>query len=207
MSTLFGLPLLLGLVAFLLGWLAAKIAAYIGARAAGLQAPKQDREIRALEANMRVAAKNAEEAVEKLNAKTLELDTLRASLDGMEQTLQFRDGELDDMRQAVKDESKKVVDLRRTLTERAEETIRANVNARDSETELSVLKAGASAMLDLVIPAEAEPAGTEGTGSLETEREELTNRLRALDEELAGAPGADESPPDHRSDDKYMSDC
>jgi len=211
MSTLFGLPLLLGLVAFLLGWLAAKIAAYIGARAAGVQAPKQDREIRALEANLRVAAKNAEEAVEKLSAKTLEFDTLRASLDGMEQTLQFRDGELDDMRQAVKDESKKVVDLRRTLTDRAEETIRANVSARDSETELSVLKAGASAMLDLAEPVEAEsvaaePVATEHPVSLAAEREELTNRLRALDEELGGASGAGESSRDGNAD-KYMSDC
>jgi len=211
MSTLFGLPLLLGLVSFLVGWLAAKFAAYVGARAAGLQAPKQDREIRALEANLRVAHKNAEGITEKLSAKTLELDTLRASLDGMEQTLQFRDTELGDMRQAVKDESKKVVDLRRTLTDRAEETIRANVNARDSETELSVLKAGASAMLDLVVPDEAEPATIESAGieppvSLAVERKELTNRLRALDEELAATSGTDESTRDDNAD-KYMSDC
>ncbi len=209
MSNLFGLPLLLGFVAFLLGWLAAKFAAYVGARAVGLEAPEQDHTIRALEANLRVVQKEAETTTEKLSASVDELETLRASLDDMEQTLEFRDTELDTMRQAVKQESKKVVELRRELTDHAEETIRATIIARDSETELSVLKAGASVVFDEV-------------NRLESERDELTNRLQAVDEgslnePMAGNPGIvdpgivdledDEADQTGRQADEYMPDC
>ncbi len=194
MSKLFGLPLQLSFVAFLIGWLAAKFAAYVSSRAAGLEVPEQDRMIRALEANLRVAKKDAGETTVRLAASTQALETLRASVDDLEQTVQFRDEELQDMRQAVKDKSAKVVELRRTLTDRAEETIRAKVSARDSETELSVLKAGATVMIDEF-------------DSLETEREELTNRLKALDEALSNDPNADESAQDGIQADQYMSDC
>jgi len=194
MSRLFGLPLLLGFVAFLIGWLAAKFAAYVGARASGLEAPEQDRMIRALEASLRVARKDAGETTIQLAATTQELETLRASINDLEQTVQIREEELQDMRQAVKDETAKVIDLRRTLTERAEETIRATVLARDSKTELSVLKAGATVMIDEV-------------DRLEAEREELTNRLKALDDQLSDDLHADESASDDLQADQYMSDC
>jgi len=197
MSNLFTMPLLLGFVAFLTGVLTAKFSAYVGARAAGIEVPEHHREIRSLEASLRVAQKDAEEAGEKLVASQQELETLQASLGEMEQTSQFHEEEIEDMRNAVKSESVKVADLRRTLTERAEETIRANAKARDSETELSVLKAGASAMYDEV-------------DRLEGEREELTNRLQALDEKLFDDPQADDSDQAAQDDlqtDQHMSDC
>jgi len=197
MSNLFTMPLLLGFVAFMVGVLTAKFSAYVGARAAGIEVPEHHREIRSLEASLRVAQKDAEEAGEKLVASQQELETLRASLGEMEQTSQFHEEEIEDMRNAVKSESVKVADLRRTLTERAEETIRANAKARDSETELSVLKAGASAMYDEV-------------DRLEGEREELTNRLQALDEKLFDDPQADDSDQAAQDDlqtDQHMSDC
>jgi len=199
MSKLFAVPLLFGFLAFLLGWVAAKLSAYAGARADGIEVPDHHRAIRALEAGLRVARKDAEATTEMLVASTQELETLQASLDDMEQTAQFHEDELDDMRQTVKSESKKVVELRRTLTDHAEETIRANASARNSETELSVLKAGASAMYDEV-------------DRLETEREELTNRLQVLSEESSGAPDAegpdaDESMQDGIQADQHMSDC
>jgi len=219
MSKLFAVPLLFGLLAFLLGWFAAKLSANAGARSDKIEVPDHHRAIRALEAGMRVARKDAEATTEMLVASTQELETLQASLDDMEQTAQFHEDELEDMRQTVKSESKKVVELRRTLTDHAEETIRANANARNSETELSVLKAGASAMYDEV-------------DRLETEREELTNRLKVLSEESPGAPdaedpdaedpdaedpdaedpcadesGTDESMQDGIQADQHMSDC
>jgi len=193
MSSLFGVPLLLGFVAFLVGWLAAKFAAYVGARAVGLEAPEQHHTIRALEASLRVAQKEVEATDDKLSTSMDELDTLRISFDEMEQTLEFRDTELDTMRQAVKQESKKVVELRRELTDHAEETIRANVMARDSETELSVLKAGATAVFDEVT-------------RLESERDELTNRLKALDEDVFDKPMIDEPGIDQPGVDKSGAD-
>jgi hypothetical protein len=88
----------------------------------------------------------------------------------------------------------KVNKLRRTLTDRAEETIRANAKARDSETELSVLKAGASAMYDEV-------------DRLESEQKELTNRLQVLDEESFDDDEADPSTQAELQSDSHMSDC
>jgi len=199
MSDLFGVPLVLAFVAFIVGWLAAKFAAYVGARAAGLEIPEHERTIRALEASLRVAKKDAAKAVEKLSTSTVKLDTLHVSTDELEQTIQFQEEELDTMRSAVKSESKKVAELRRTLTDRAEETIRANVIARDSETELSVLKAGSEAMFE-----DAE--------CIEAQREDLTNRLKAMDEKLPDTPEAEpieaeESERDDASADQYLSDC
>ena len=199
MSDLFGVPLVLAFVAFIVGWVAAKFAAYVGARAAGLEIPEHERTIRALEASLRVAKKDAAEAVEKLSTSTVKLDTLHVSTDELEQTIQSHKEELDIMRSAVKSESKKVAELRRTLTDRAEETIRANVIARDSETELSVLKAGSEAMFD-----DAE--------SIEAQREDLTNRLKALDERLPDTPETEqieteESERDDTPANQYLSDC
>ncbi len=199
MSDLFGVPLVLAFVAFIIGWVAAKFAAYVGARAAGLEIPEHERTIRALEASLRVAKKDAAEAVEKLSTSTVKLDTLHVSTDELEQTIQSQEDELDTMRLAIKSESKKVAELRRTLTDRAEETIRANVIARDSETELSVLKAGSEAMFD-----DAE--------CIESQREDLTNRLKALDERLPDTPETEqieteESERDDTPANQYLSDC
>jgi septal ring factor EnvC (AmiA/AmiB activator) len=194
MSKLFAVPLLFGFGAFLLGWVAAKFSANAGARADGTEAPDHHRAIRALEASLRVARKDAEATTEMLVASTQELETLQASLNDMEQTAKYHEDELEDMRETVKSESKKVVELRRTLTDHAEETIRANASARNSDTELSLLKAGASVMYDEV-------------GRLETEREELTNRLKALSEEPSGDPDADEPLQDGIQADQHMSDC
>lgn len=204
MSNLFTMPLLLGFVAFMAGLLTAKFSAYIGSRAAGNEVPEHHREIRSLEANLRVAQKDAEEANEKMLASKQELEALQASLEDMEQTSQFQAEELEEMRQAVKNESGKVAELRRTLTERAEETIRANVKARDSETKLSILKAGATAMHDEV-------------DRIESEREELSNRLKDLDEELLSISILEDSDRDDSVEDRlavqdgkadpHISDC
>jgi chromosome segregation ATPase len=199
MSNLFGVPLTLAFVAFMFGWLAAKFASYVGARAAGLEIPEHERTIRALEASLRVAKKDAAQAIEKLSTSTLKLDNLHMSTDELEQTIQFQEEELDTMRGAIKSESKKVAELRRTLSDRAEETIRANVIARDSETELSVLKAGTEALFD-------------NTECIEAQREDLTNRLKALDEMLpdeaeAALTETVDSEHENTPEDQYLSDC
>jgi chromosome segregation ATPase len=194
MSNLFTMPQSLGLVSFLVGVLAAKLLGYIGFRATDEEVPEHHRKIRSLEASLRVAQKDAEEAGKKLAETQGELETFQASLMDMEQASQSQDEELKDMRKAVKSESVKVNELRRTLTDRAEETIRANVKARDSETELSVLKAGSSAMYDEV-------------DRLENERKELTNRLQVLDKKSFDDDEADPSTQVELQSDSHMSDC
>jgi chromosome segregation ATPase len=194
MSNLFTMPLVLGLVSFLVGVLVAKILGYIGFRAVDEEVPEHHRKIRSLEASLRVALKDAEEAGKQLAETQEELETLQASLMDMEQTSQISEEELKDMHKAVKSERVKVNELRRTLTERAEETIRANVKARDSETELSVLQAGTSVMYDEV-------------DRLESERKELTDRLQVLDEKSFDDDEADPSTQAELESDSHMSDC
>jgi len=195
MSNLFGAPLLLGLVAFLIGWLAAKFSAYIGKRAIALEAPTQHRTIRGLEATLRVNKKDAEATTEKLLASTQELETLRKSLNDLEQTQQICEEEMECLRLAVKSESSKVVELRRNLTDHAEETIRARVVARDSKTELSVLKAGASVMSD------------ELSGIFEDGNDPEGDCIPALDEESVDVPNTDGSAPGSTQAKPFMSDC
>ena len=142
MSNLFAMPLVLGLVAFLIGWLTAKFSVYVGTRATEIEAPKHENEIRALEASLRVARKEAEENAEELSESTRQLYELRKTLETVAETSRFQQEELEQVRQNIKDETSKVVELRRELTDRAEETIRAQVSARDSKNELSLLKAG-----------------------------------------------------------------
>ena len=194
MSNLFGVPLLLGSVAFLTGWLAAKFSAYVGKRAAALDAPAQHGTIRELEASLRIVNKDAETTVKKLVASKQELETLRTSFNDMEQTQQIREEEMECLRLAVKTESKKVVELRRSLTNHAEETIRAKMVARDSETELSVLKAGASVMTDDLSDMFDDVDGPE------VDCDELTDRFPALMEESIGESNSDDS-------ESFMSDC
>jgi len=195
MSNLFGAPLLLGLVAFLIGWLAAKFSAYVGKRALALEAPAQHRTIRGLEATLRVAKKDAETSTEKLAASTQELETLRTSLNELEQTQQICEEEMECLRQAVKSESSKVVELRRNLTDHAEETIRARVSARDSKTELSVLKAGESVMSDELTDIFDDANDSEGYCN------------PAPGEESLDEPNTDGSAPGSTQAKTFMSDC
>ncbi|MAF83170.1 MAG: hypothetical protein QGH93_04370 [Gammaproteobacteria bacterium] len=83
MSELFAVPLLLGLVAFLIGWFVAKFSAYVGSRASGQDMPDNDHKIHALEASLRVSKKDAGEMTIRLDSSTQELQTLRASLDDL----------------------------------------------------------------------------------------------------------------------------
>ncbi len=195
MSNLFGAPLLLGFVAFLIGWLAAKFSAYVGRRAVALEAPAQHRTIRGLEATLRVAKKDVAEAADKLTASTQELEVLRSSLTEMEQTQRICEEEMVCLREAVKSESTKVVELRRNLTDHAEETIRARVSARDSKTELSVLKAGESVMSDELSDIFDDPDDPED------------DVFPALAEEMFDDPSSDDSTPDGQQAKPYMSDC
>lgn len=200
MSNLFGVPLLLGFVAFLIGWLAAKFSAYVGKRAADLEAPEQHSTIRQLEATLRIARKDAESATGKLAASTQELETLRVSFDDLEQTQQICEEELECLRQAVKSESTKVVELRRTLTDHAEETIRAVVSARESATELSVLKAGGTFASD-------ELSSMFDDDGLDAGCEELNDHLLAAVEEATSEPTKNDSVSRGPAAEPYMSDC
>ncbi len=164
MSASFAFPLIVGVGAFIIGWIAAKISSYFSRRAATFETPDQHHQIRSLEASLRVAQKKADESIEKFTTIAAELDDLCEKHEAAEQLLNRRDVELCDQKQVISDETAKVRSLRVELADRAEQKIRAEYTARQAETELSVIQAGSAAMSDEV-------------DRLASEHETMSNRL------------------------------
>ena len=143
-----------------------------GAAAPGSRGDKAQHRIRALEADLRIAQRKAEEAELALERHREETDAVRQELAGdAEMRWRSATSEVARLRQSLSDECAKTQSLRLELTDRAEQTIRASVRVKDAETELSVARAGSDAVLDQI-------------QRLAAEREELTGRLRALQAEV-----------------------
>lgn len=138
-----------------------------------------DRRVRGLEADLRVTNKNLTKSDEQLNASKEELAALTGTLKDIQSALDERTKELEEAKQQLRTECGKTNSLRQDLSGRAEETIRAEVHARQAEVELSVLKAGTTAIHEEV-------------DRLSAERQELTGRVRQLEDEFLGNSALDE---------------
>lgn len=166
MSNDFGMPLVIGIVAAVLGWVLSKLDSRFAKRGAARDTPSEHRQIRSLEADLRIARTQVADLGDKFESTTRDLTALKEAHEKLEQDARERGAELERARQALRDETTKVHELRRELTTRAEEKIRAEVRAKDFETELTVMQAGSTAMKDEV-------------ERLAAERAELTQRLHA----------------------------
>jgi predicted nucleic acid-binding Zn-ribbon protein len=174
MLTIQEIVLVFALIGVLGGWAVGRIGAWLGNRhapATGKAEPGAAHRIRALEADLRVAQRKAEEAELALEKQREEADGLRGELARTKEALASRDTDTQQLRQRLADECSKTQKLRQELTDRAEETIRASVRVKDAETELSVARAGSDQVMEQI-------------QRLAAEREELTGRLRALQSEL-----------------------
>lgn len=194
MSDDLGMSLAVGTVAFIVGWVLAKIAGLFARRAAAIETPTEHHRIRSLEASLRVAEKKADAMTEQFESTCVDFTALQETHEQLESALAEREAEFESAQQAVRDETAKVHSLRRELTNRAEAKIRAEVHAKDVETELSVMQAGSHAMMDEV-------------DRLAAEREDLTSRLHE-------ATGSFEHPMDETTDEKqdrsseeFLPDC
>lgn len=167
MLTIQEIILLFALIGVLGGWALGRFGGWWDNRRAAAGAPSVDHRIRALEAELRIAQRKAEEAEADAQRHREELEALRAEVDSTRAAFVEADAELRQARQQLSEECSKTQSLRVELSERVEETIRARVLAREMETELSVARAGSDAVLDQV-------------RALAAEREELTGRLRTL---------------------------
>ena len=165
MANILGLsPIILCTGGFLLGWITSVLVSSIFKRPAGTDTRDEHHQIRSLEASLRIAQKKAEEATAQLEQATVAMDEMQEQLETAENLLYKREVELCDSKSAVGDETAKVRALRVELSCRAEDTIRAECAAREFETELSVMQAGATVMSDEV-------------DRLSTEHATLTQRL------------------------------
>lgn len=172
-------PLVVGGLAFLAGSFVARFLLFLQTRKSEKESTSNDRLLRSLEADLRVANKNLEKANEELQSSKDELDSVKATVVELQALLEQRNNELEETSNMLKSECAKTHALREDLSNRAEDTIRAEVHARQMEVELSVVKAGSSAVHEEV-------------DRLAAERQELTGRLRQLEDEFLRAELDDE---------------
>lgn len=175
MLTIQEIVLIFALIGVAGGWALGRVGSWITDRHAGRRPEDIDHRVRALEAELRVAQRKAEEAELAIERNREEVDALRTAAAASAANLAGKDEEIQRLGQRLASECNKTDQLRRELTDRAEETIRASVRAKEAETELSVMRAGSDAVLEQV-------------HRLAAEREELTGRLRALQAERVGRP-------------------
>jgi chromosome segregation ATPase len=165
------MPVVFGVATFVAGF---SLAGLLLRRGSGFK-PKSDaaaeHQVRASEAELRVARKRAEEAAEEITTARAEIDELREANDAAKQRYDQLQAEIDRLEQGLRDECAKTQELRQELTSRAEETIRAKVQMKEMQTELSVVQAGSEAVHDEI-------------AQLAAERERLTKRLEMLQEKL-----------------------
>ncbi len=155
---------------------------------------ERDRKFRALEAESRVAKRKLEQADVDLAAAHTEAEELLAELEQFRKQEDGSAAELQDLRAQLAEECEKTKSLRAALTERAEEGIRASVELRDAQTELSVVQAGTEAVQDEI-------------NDLLAQHEELTARLHAKDLEQSPAEGSEELTKAAEKDSVYAQDC
>ena len=179
-------PLILGLVTFLAGFLVAKIVG--SSRSKDTEAKEStanDRLLRSLEADLRVANKSLAKMKDELHDTTEELSSTNGTVAELQKLLEERAKAIEETGEALKQECEKTNTLRQNLSIRAEETIRAEVHARQAEVELSVVQAGTTAVHDEI-------------DRLAAERHELTGRLHQLEDQML----REKPPEDDRREEK-----
>lgn len=184
MSNLLEMPLVLAALAFTGGYVLAKVGVLLGRAGKTSTKPdtERDRQFRAMEAELRVARKQFEEAETSLVAVKQERGELQAQLD--ERTAEAVDAtdRLTGLHKQLKEECEKTQKLRTELSQRAEQEIRTKIQLRDMETELSLAQAGSDAINDEI-------------NQLASEREELTEQLQQLQRRQAEEQTADLAAP------------
>ncbi|MDJ0928293.1 MAG: hypothetical protein QNJ73_11680 [Gammaproteobacteria bacterium] len=176
------MPLVLAAVSFVAGYILAKLGALLGrASVSEEDTSDKDRALRSAEAELRVAQKKIEEAEANFEAKNTEAGELRAELEELREEHNEFEEQTTSLRDQLRDECEKTQKLRTELSERAEAGIRTEVKLRDAETELSLAQAGSDAINDEI-------------QRLAEEREELTNRLKTLQQQADTEASDDDRP-------------
>jgi len=168
MLILFESPVLLGAAAFLAGTVFAYMVKIIGQRMSSEKETGRDRQIRSLEADLRVARKGTEEAEAALEARPEELAVLTEETEQLRKTVRARDKKLGKAKNLLNEECAKTAALRKKMTGLTEKTIRVSAELKSVETELGVVQAGS----DVV---------AEEFHRLASEREEETDRLKVAE--------------------------
>lgn len=146
--------------AFLLGFLVAKLGAWLGNKLDARERDPRDDRIRSLTADVRVAQTSAEKAKAELEEATKELTETQKLVTVRDGLITGHENRIQRLKADLKDSVLKTRELRSELSERATENTKSEVRLREIETELSVARAStdllASGMLDYTANGEDE---------------------------------------------------
>jgi len=162
--------MLVAAAAFVAGWLVGRLGSLLQRKNPSGGDGTRERRIRSLEADLRVAQRTAGEADQQADAARSSLETAEADLAEARARLDTVTQECARAQEELRSECAKTQELREELSARAEDAIHSRLKIKELETELSLIQAGSETVADEV-------------HRLEAEREELTNRLRALQDD------------------------
>lgn len=138
--------------ALLLGFLVAKLGAWLGHKFEDNERDPRDDRIRSLTADVRVAQSSAEKARTQLEETTKELTETQKLLTVRDDLIAGQEQKIQRLKSDLKESVLKTRELRTELTDRAAENTKSEAKLREIETELSVARAStdllASGMLD-----------------------------------------------------------
>lgn len=161
---------------FVAGALLSGIRRYLGQRPGGQRADELHHRIRALEADLRVAHKAAEEARADRDTLAGNLAQVSSEAAALRDRAVRHNDEARTLRTEVQHECAKTARLRQELADRAEEMVRTHVQLREVQTELGVTRVGSDVVMDTL-------------AKLEREREDLSALVEALKREVAERTG------------------
>ena len=155
--------LLIGVSAFIAGYLVAMLGRVVSGRVKKTVQDPRDHQIRALEADLRLAERQAKDQGTQTTDKQAQLEDAVAQVKDLKATVQQADTEMRKLKEDLKTslaktvelfravripDAEKTVKLRQELTDRAEQSIRGLAQLDDLKTELEVTKAGTDAVVD-----------------------------------------------------------
>ena len=127
--------------AFLVGWIVGAIITRLGARFRARKRDARDDRIRELEAELRIAASNADRSAEDLEQLKIELAETANEIERRDNVITDQQAKLETAALDLKESVVKTRELRAELTERATENVQKEAKIREVETELSVAQA------------------------------------------------------------------
>jgi len=161
------LVVLCALAAFLAGLLLATVFA----RTTKAGEDPRNRQIRQMDADLRLADRRTGELEEELTTLARDHETAVTKAEDLQGNLCERDENVEKLRTDLQGAVKKIDELRQELTERASDHIKDYARLEEIQTELHVVKAGSDAVMNEV-------------ARLRQEREQLTDTVRLLREQL-----------------------
>jgi chromosome segregation ATPase len=178
--TLISLGLLAAIAASLVFAISTKV--WRGGRRPGGATDALHHRIRGLEADLRVAQRAADDALNERQALTGQLNGTVAELTALREEAVRQHELVRKLTAEMQHECRKTAELRKELADRAEEMVRTHVQLRDVKTELDISQVGSDVVIDQIerLTRERDDLGT----LVEALRREL--ELKSRDQERSG---------------------